>query len=65
MRQIRETTKYEMVKALHMGTTAIIRKSDNKITDWNTGVDAENEIEDTIGLTEIEFNDYCKTLKYS
>lgn len=65
MQTIRDTSKFQLYKSMQMGVTAFLNKETNLTTNWNTGVYAEQEIEDTIGMTDEEFNDYASTLEYS
>jgi len=62
---IRKTSKFELFRSLTMGVTAFMNLETNLTTAYNTGTYAKQEIEDTIGMTEDEFNNYASTLKYS
>lgn len=59
MKTLRKVKNWEFVKDELMGTTTIINEKINFIRLWNTGSDAQEEIDNVQAMTDIEFIEYC------
>jgi hypothetical protein len=59
-RPIRESNDFVYYEEFFNKYTAIMRRSDLELTDWNTGSDAEEEKEFLITCTDEQFKSYCE-----
>jgi succinate dehydrogenase flavin-adding protein (antitoxin of CptAB toxin-antitoxin module) len=57
---LRSTQQYTLFEEFFNKYTAILRKSDLELTNWNTGAEGDEEKNFLLSCTEEEFNNYCK-----
>jgi hypothetical protein len=61
---IKSTDKYELFHGMMAGY-AVVRKSDNKTTNWNTGLDGIRWKNSLVEMSDDEFNEACSKETYS
>ena len=59
-RTIKQSGNWKLIQDSYHKCTCLINKETGKQSNWNTGSDAKEEIVHCIGLTDIEFINYCK-----
>ena len=58
MKTIREVGNWKLVQDRLMGVTSFVNEKINYQSNWNTGFEAEEEIEEVMKMTDKEFISY-------
>jgi len=61
-RLIRENKRYEFIQQNFNNSTSILDKKTQKMSNWNTGYEAEEEKEFLISGNDDAFNKYCESI---
>ena len=63
MKTIREVGNWKLVQDELMGVTSFVNEKIDYQSNWNTGVEAEEEIENVMKMTDKEFISYIMVQK--